>query len=329
MDGTSLIEVEHLHRRYGDLRAVEDVSFRLARGEVLGFLGPNGAGKTTTMNVIAGVLAPSAGRVCIDGIDLLDRPVAAKRHIGYLPEQPPLYPELIVDEYLAYCARLRSIGGEALRRAVGRAVERCGLGEVRGRLIGNLSKGYRQRVGIAQAIVHQPPVVVLDEPTVGLDPIQIREIRTLVRELGGEHGVVLSTHTLPEVQVACDRVLILHRGRLVLDESLPGLTSQRPSAQRVALRAPPGTERLARIEGVADVETLGAGRFRLRPAPGEEEALPERIAAEAARGEWGLRELMPEHGTLEEVFVRLTCGDDTAAPHDGPAGAVPGEVEAA
>jgi ABC-2 type transport system ATP-binding protein len=197
-----------LHRRYGDVHAVQGLDFQVRRGEVLGFLGPNGAGKTTTMQMICGVLAPSEGTVRIGGVDLLEDPVAAKRQLGYLPEQPPLYRELTVDEYLRYCAHLHGLRNRQATTAMDEVKARCGLRDNGGRLIGNLSKGFQQRVGIAQAILHRPAVVVLDEPTVGLDPIQIREIRELMRELGNDHGVILSTHILPEVQAVCDRVQI-------------------------------------------------------------------------------------------------------------------------
>lgn len=190
-----LIRVEHLCRDYGDQRAVVDLSFRLHRGEILGLLGPNGAGKTSTLQMITGNLAPSAGRIVVAGHDLLDRPRKAKRNIGYLPETPPLHNDMPVAGFLRYCARLHEIPRRRCHRAVSSAMERCGLADAGDRLIGNLSKGYRQRVGIAQAIVHEPDVVVLDEPTVGLDPIQIREIRQLIRDLGKDRGVILSTHT--------------------------------------------------------------------------------------------------------------------------------------
>ncbi len=307
MTRESLVTVERLTRYYGDTCAVEDVSFEVRRGEVLGFLGPNGAGKTTTMQIISGVLAPSAGRVLIGGADLLDDPGLAKRRIGYLPEQPPLYRELTVDEYLGYCARLRGMPGREVARALSRTKSRCGLEGVGRRLIANLSKGYQQRVGIAQAVIHSPAVVILDEPTVGLDPIQIREIRALIRELGGEHSVILSTHILPEVQTLCHRVQIIHEGRLVLNESLASLSEQMSDCLRVGLRRPPGRQTLATLPGVREVETVDEGRFRLHHDQGD--AFAEAFAAEAMRGDWGLYELVPEGRSLEEIFVRLTTGE--------------------
>ena len=316
MGEQSLVEVANLHRRYGDVHAVRGLDFQLRRGEVLGFLGPNGAGKTTTMQIICGVLAPTEGSVRIGGVDLFDNPIEAKRQLGYLPEQPPLYREFTVDEYLRYCAHLHDIRKGAAARAVEEAKERCGLQGVGRRLIGNLSKGYRQRVGIAQAILHRPAVVVLDEPTVGLDPIQIREIRDLMAVLGDDHGVILSTHILPEVQAVCDRVQILNEGRLVLDEDLAELSrNQQPRSTRVRFRRPPGRGALAGIPGVEGVEALDQEARRLHHAP--DAAIAERIVAAAVAGDWGLYELVPESRTLEEIFVELTFREDGTGVETG------------
>lgn len=305
-----LVQVEGLTRRYGDVRAVDDVTFALAKNQVLGFLGPNGAGKSTTMRMVAGVLAPDAGRIVIAGHDLLDLPRRAKRAIGYLPEQPPLYRELTVDEQLRYSARLHGLDRAASRAAVGRTKERCGLTEVGQRLIGNLSKGYRQRVGIAQAILHDPPVVVLDEPTIGLDPIQLRGMRKLIGELAENRGVILSTHLLPEVQAMCSHVQILNAGRLVYASALADLERRGRASLRIGLSAPPSSEVLAQIPGVERVEDLGAGRFRLHHPPG---AAPHRAVIEhsGVRG-WGLRELTPEQAGLERIFIELTLGQEVA-----------------
>lgn len=308
MDEEILIRVDGLARHYGDTLAVQDVSFEVRRGEVLGFLGPNGAGKSTTMQIVAGTLAPSAGQVFVNGVDILDSPRVAKQQIGYLPERPPLYRELTVDEYLRYCARLHGLRGKGMDDALQRTKQRCGLESVGRRLIGNLSKGYQQRVGIAQAIVHSPAVVILDEPTVGLDPIQIREIRELIQELGGEHSVILSTHILPEVQAICDRVQIIHQGRLVLNETLEDLSRGLDELTlRVAFRAPPNVETLAALPGVDRVERGGSGALFLHHAPDADptDALVERAVAEG----WGLREMAPLRRSLEEIFVQLTLGD--------------------
>jgi len=305
MTDTILVSVQHLYRHYGHLEAVHDVSFELAPGEVLGFLGPNGAGKSTTMQILTGNLAPSAGRILINGIDLIEQPRQAKALIGYLPEQPPLYRELTVDEYLEFCARLNRIPRERIRPAMDRAKQRCGLEEVGRRLINNLSKGYQQRVGIAQAIIHTPDVVVLDEPTVGLDPIQIREIRQLIRDLGREHGVILSTHILPEVQMTCDRVQIINRGQLVFDDSIANLNQRMDTRSLLlGLSRPPAQAELAAIEGVTGVDILARDRFRIHHAPGTE--LAERLARLAVEQDWGLVELTPEHKSLEQIFVEIT-----------------------
>ena len=264
MDDAVLVEVHNISRYYGARLAVQNVSFTIRRGEVLGFLGPNGAGKTTTMQILSGNLAPSSGRVVIAGHDLLEDPRAAKAAIGYLPEQPPLYRELTVDEYLDYCAALNRLPKPQRRAARDNAKARCGLKDTGQRLIGNLSKGFQQRVGIAQAIIHLPPVVILDEPTIGLDPIQIREIRNLIRELGRDHGVILSTHILPEVQATCDRVQIIHKGRLVLNDSIEGLAHHLKSATLVAaFREPPDLARLRALPGVATVQAEDDRRVRI------------------------------------------------------------------
>jgi ABC-2 type transport system ATP-binding protein len=308
----SLISVNNLFRWYGTTCAVKDVSFEVRRGEVLGFLGPNGAGKSTTMQVITGNLAPSAGRVAINGIDILERPKEAKTSLGYLPEQPPVYREFTVDEYLRFCARLNRIARAGTAQAVTRAKERCGLEQVGRRLIGNLSKGYQQRVGIAQAIIHQPDVVILDEPTVGLDPIQIREIRTLIRELGEEHSVILSTHILPEVQATCSRVQIINRGELVLSDSIEGLTRRMQSSSLlVGLRSAPAPEALIAIAGVQGAEVVAPERIRVQHDPIHSPA--EAIAERAVREGWGLFELTPERRTLEDIFVDITTTEPEEA----------------
>ena len=308
MTADTLIKVEHVTRYYGTLRAVHDVSFDIRRGEVLGFLGPNGAGKSTTMQMISGNLAPSEGRITVNGHDLMEQPKLAKAALGYLPEQPPLYRELTADEYLRFCANLNRIAKADVSKAVDRAKERCGLGDVGRRLIGNLSKGYQQRVGIAQAIIHMPAVVILDEPTVGLDPIQIREIRTLIRELGNDHSVILSTHILPEVQATCDRVQIIHRGEMVLSDTIEGLQRQmQASSLLVALRQPPSTDAIQAIEGVLSVETVDANHLRVHHAP--EQSPAEAIATHAVQNAWGLFELVPERMSLEEIFVNITRTD--------------------
>lgn len=300
-----LAEVDSVSRHYGSIEAVKQLSFVIHRGEVLGFLGPNGAGKTTTMQILSGNLAPSNGRVRIAGHDLLEDARAAKRLIGYLPEQPPVYRDLTVDEYLDYCAALHRIAREKRNQARDLAKEKCGLTEVGRRLIGNLSKGFQQRVGIAQAIIHLPALVILDEPTVGLDPIQIREIRALIRELGKEHGVILSTHILPEVQATCSRVQIIHKGELVLNDSIDGLMRHMTSAVLMAsFRGAIDLAALKAVPGVRNVEMNGEHRVRIFVLPGADPT--EAVVQVAVERDWGLREIAPERASLEQVFVELT-----------------------
>lgn len=302
MNQDTLIRVEGLSRHYGPIEAVRNISFELRRGEVLGFLGPNGAGKSTTMQILGGSLSPSGGRVSINGCDILDDPLGAKRSLGYLPEQPPLYPDLTVDEFLRYCAKLRRIARPALAAALTRAKRRCGLEQVGRRLIGNLSKGYQQRVGIAQAIIHTPEVVILDEPTVGLDPIQIREIRSLIRELGNEHSVLLSTHILPEVQTTCNRVIIINRGEIALSDSIANLNNpDQVDSIRLRLRTIPDGHTLLAVAGVDRIELLDDG-FRLFG-----DIDPEVVAREALEQHWGLREVLLERRSLEQIFIDITC----------------------
>jgi ABC-2 type transport system ATP-binding protein len=308
MDTEILIEARHLSRRYGPTLAVSDLNLTLRKGEILGLLGPNGAGKSTTLKMLAGSLAPSSGEVRINGENLRDNPKGAKQHLGYLPEQPPLYPELTVDEYLTFCAGLHGIAAGERAAAVSSARRDCGLTEVGARLVGNLSKGFQQRVGIAQAILHRPPVVILDEPTVGLDPIQIREIRALIARLGENHSVILSSHILPEIQAVCGRVLIIHRGSVVYNE--PVSRDTRFSAVAVRLRRAPDAGALKSIRGVRSVQDLDEGRFRLHCEEGADPR--EAVAEAAAKNGWGLIELRAEQKTLEEIFVELTAGDEVA-----------------
>jgi ABC-2 type transport system ATP-binding protein len=308
MDRTTQLRVEGLSRFYSNLQAVKNISFEVRQGEILGFLGPNGAGKTTTMQMLTGNLAPSQGRITVVGHDLLEDPRAAKAAIGYLPEQPPVYRELTVDEYLDYCSALNRIPAGKRRAARDSAKEKCGLTTVGHRLIGNLSKGYQQRVGIAQAIIHLPPVIILDEPTAGLDPIQIREIRHLVRELGREHSIILSTHILPEVQSVCNHVQIINKGALVLNDSIEGLAQRMQSSiLTIRLRRSPGLEVLAGLPGVKNVESVDDGSLRLYHDPSADPT--DALLKLAVEGNWGLTTLVPQHATLEDIFVELTTED--------------------
>ncbi len=302
---TTLIEAEHLTRYYGKHCAVNDVSFTLAKGEVLGFLGANGAGKTTTMQMLCGNLAPSAGQIKINGFDLLDQPKAAKLSLGYLPDTPPLYKELTVQEFLLYCAQLHNIAKLSVTAAINQAKDRCGLTEVADRLIANLSKGFQQRVGIAQAILHNPEVIVLDEPTVGLDPIQIREIRALIRELGQDHGVILSTHILTEVQDSCTHVQIIDQGQLILNETIAGLNRKMDSGTlQVATRLAPDINSLLTIPGISSIENITANRIKIHHSVTANPT--EQIAEQIIAAGWGLQELTPIKRSMEDVFISLT-----------------------
>ena len=306
MSVTTLLQVSHLTRYYGDYHAVNDVSIMLNQGDILGLLGPNGAGKTSTMDMLAGNLAPSAGEVTIKGVNLADDPKRAKQSIGYLPERPPVYRDLSVAEYLGYAARLRNIRGRvAVNAAVKRVCGLTGLSEVRNRLIGNLSKGFQQRVGIAQAIIHEPDVIILDEPTAGLDPIQIRGTRELIRELGSRHGVILSTHILPEVQAVCSRIHILHQGRIVYDNT--DMTRHDISQLTVQFNEDVNVEPILALAGIQSIDRQGVGRYlihhRCDSSPANE------VAVMAVENQWGLTELTPNSMGLEQIFVSLTQGE--------------------
>ena len=300
----------HLTRRYGAGLAVAELDLELRRGEVLGLLGPNGAGKSTSLQMLTGNLAPSSGSITICGIDLLEHPQRAKAKIGYLPEIPPLYRELTVEEFLTFCARLHRLPRAKIAQAVHTAKARCGLGDMGRRLIAHLSKGYQQRVGIAQAILHAPDVVILDEPTVGLDPNQMRDIRALIRELSMGHSVILSTHILAEVEAVCDRVKIMHRGKIVFSDSIDGLRHSRQTEMLlVGFARPPTLAEFTQATGISAVKRLEDGLFQIHDAP--QSTLTETITQVAAAQDWGLTQLMPQHTSLEDVFSELTRTDNT------------------
>ncbi|MHB1544753.1 MAG: ABC transporter ATP-binding protein [Gammaproteobacteria bacterium] len=311
-----LIEAQNLTRYYGTRAAIQDVSLTLGRGEILGFLGLNGAGKSTTLRILSGALAPSTGRIAIAGIDLLNAPQEAKRKLGFLPEHPPLYPELTVAEYLRFCARIHGIPGKQVRSAVSLAQEKTHLTEMSRRLIRNLSKGFQQRVGLAQAILHEPEVLLLDEPSVGLDPAQIQGIRDLIRTLGTQHSVIFSSHLLAEVQSLSTRVIIIHEGRLVLSQELAALDAQRAcSVHRIGLRRPPALRILEALEGVTHVSAQNDGIFRIEHQ--DQPEFPELLLREAVRRDWVPFTLSPERANLEEIFLSLTRGSDAIAPLPG------------
>ncbi|PZN09996.1 MAG: MFS transporter [Bacillota bacterium] len=353
-----MVELSHVSKRFGGHRAVEDLTFTVGRGEIVGLLGPNGAGKTTTMRLITGYMPPSAGTIRVAGYDTWEHPLEVKRRVGYLPENPPVYPEMTVESYLLFVAALKGVPRQRRRAAAQAAAERTGVGHVWKRLIGNLSRGYRQRVGLAQALIGDPDVLILDEPTVGLDPTQIVEVRELIRSLAGEHTVILSSHILPEVQQTCQRVLIMNRGRLVAQDTPEGLTRalRGGSLLRMTVRGPVRqvAERLRAIEGVQSVRVLevqepapaatGPGR---REAAGAGEATAAGAGTDAERGDaghgiarlevatdgrdvreevffalagkgWPLLELRAAEMTLEDVFVQLVTEEKAPAQ---PAGA--------
>ena len=295
-----LLEAHGLARRYGPRVAVRDVHVTVRRGEVLGLLGLNGAGKSTILRMLTGVIAPHAGTIKIAGHNLSQAPLAAKRHLGYLPEIPPLYPEATVDEYLDLCAALHGVLQSRRAAAVARAKERCGLTSVGGRLIRNLSKGFQQRVGIAQAIVHEPAVLILDEPTVGLDPAQIHDMRALIQSLCDERAILLSTHLLSEAESVCSRVAVLHQGRIVYDAPL-GARAQRLV---VSFQRPPPLTELTALAGVLDANALAPQRFALQVD--NVQVVAELIAARAVHANWGLHELTLGGSALEQMFLTLT-----------------------
>lgn len=306
------VEAIGLTRLYGGREAVSNVSFNLSKGQVLGFLGPNGAGKSTTMKMLTGNLAPSNGSVKICGIDMMENPKEAKALIGYLPEMRPLYKELTVDEYLTIAARLHRVSGAHIKKAVELAKERCGLGHMSKRLIENLSNGYQQRVGIAQAILHNPMVVILDEPTVGLDPIQIRDIRALIREVGSERSVIISTHILPEVEMVCDHVQIIDKGKLVFNGAIDVLKKQRIGNKLlIGMVKPPKPAELLKIAGVEEAESVADNLLRVRFAEGATPA--ETIVQTAVAKGWGLYQIGPDQTSLEDVFMQLTYQEQVAA----------------
>lgn len=302
-----MIEVKNLTKFYGDRPAVRDVTFEVNRGEILGFLGPNGAGKTTTMRILTGFLPPTGGSAHVAGFDVFENPLEVKARVGYMPENPPIYHEMLVSTYLDFVSRIKGVPKEKRRRAFESVVEKCSLTGVTGRLVGNLSRGYKQRVGLAQALIHDPEVLVLDEPTSGLDPEQIHEIRELIKGLGGEHTIILSTHILPEVTMICGRVVIINEGRVVAAESLDALSSQVRQAERIAVRVKRSdtkvVEDLGRIPGVSQVTPAEDDSLIVEAELGKEVA--EAVADMSVKKGWGLVELRPLAPSLEEIYLNL------------------------
>jgi gliding motility-associated transport system ATP-binding protein len=307
-----VIAVEHLTKRYGSVLAVDDISFSVNKGEILGFLGPNGAGKTTTMRVLTGYMPATEGRAVVAGYDVFDKPLEAKRRTGYLPETPPLYPDMTVREYLTFVAKIKGVPPRDRKARVERVLERTWVADMATRSCGKLSKGYRQRVGLAQALIHNPEVLILDEPTAGLDPKQIIETRRLIKELAGDHTIILSTHILPEVSQTCQRVVIISRGRVVAVDTPANLMKRLRGSETMFLqvdgeRPAEVQSALERVAGVVRVSALGseAGTsFEIESASGHD--VRSELARAVVGGGWGLLELRPTRVSLEEIFLSLT-----------------------
>lgn len=314
-----MIEVRDLTKNYGPHKAVDRISFSVKKGEVVGFLGPNGAGKTTTMKIITGFMPPSSGTASVAGFDVFENPLEVKRRIGYLPETPPVYGEMTVESYLSFVARLKGVEKTRVGAMVDRAIEKTELGSVRKRLIQNLSKGYRQRVGISQALVSDPEVLILDEPTVGLDPRQVAEVRSLIKELAGHHTIILSTHILPEVQATCQRIIIINKGKIVAEDSLESIGHRMKGSSRVHLKTaatePRLKDELSAVAGVRAVNLRGATEFEIDTDGASE--VTSALAAKAVASGAGLIELRQETFNLEDVFLKLTTSEETQHSEQG------------
>jgi ABC-2 type transport system ATP-binding protein len=324
-----MIEVEGLTKRYGRHTAVNGVSFRVQKGEILGFLGPNGAGKTTTMRILTCYLPPTDGTAKVAGYDVFERPIEAKKHIGYLPETPPLYPDMEVRTFLDFVARIKGVAPKDRKSKVDDAMEKCRVGDVRGTLIGKLSKGYRQRVGLAQAILHNPDVLILDEPTAGLDPKQIIEARELIKGLGGEHTIILSTHILPEVSVTCGRVVIINKGHVVAEDTPENLTHRLrgAGALRVEVKGASGTvfDVLRTVPGIVSVQPRAEGAADVSVFNVEAEAGKDvrgDIARAVVQKGFDLLGLSQVGMSLEEIFLHLTTTDAAEEAQAASAGEV-------
>src|SRR3984893_5036622 len=309
-----MIKVENLTKRYAGNTAIKDLSFEVGQGEIMGFLGPNGAGKTTTMRILASFMPPTSGRASVAGFDIFEQSLQARAHLGYMPENVPLYNDMRVTEYLDYRAALKGVPHRRVAERVGDVKELCGLKEVEKKIIGALSKGYRQRVGLADALVHEPDLLILDEPTSGLDPNQIRQVRDLIKNLGKQHTILLSTHILPEVEMTCSRVIIIHRGRIEACDTPENLLGQIRQAGGVVVEAKVGSdngaEELKKISGIRDVTTESDGDwkiFSLRVESGAD--VREEIFRLATARHWTVRELSQRRATLEDVFVEITHSD--------------------
>ena len=305
-----MIEVEHLTKKYGDLVAVNDLGFKVEKGRIWGLLGPNAAGKTTTMRILTGFLPATDGRATVSGFDVFEKPDEVKRITGYLPEIVPVYPEMTVTEYLGFVAAIKQVPSAKRAAALDRAVKVSGLTEVRRRLIKNISRGYKQRVGIAQALIHNPDVLILDEPTIGLDPAQIKEIRELIKSLRGEHTILLSTHILAEVTQTCDGVVIINDGRLMASGSLEELTASFRKKDGVVLKVRrSGEEVVASLQKLAGVDGVSRenGEIKVEWSPGRD--LREAVARLAVTQDWGLLEMRPLAMNIEDLYLRIVGGE--------------------
>ncbi len=310
-----MIKVENLTKRYAGHPAIQDLTFEVGKGEIMGFLGPNGAGKSTTMRILSSFMPPSSGRASIAGFDIFEQSLQARAHLGYMPENVPLYNDMRVTEYLDYRASLKGVPHRRIAERVGDVKELCGLKEVEKKIIGTLSKGYRQRVGLADALVHEPDLLILDEPTSGLDPNQIRQVRDLIKNLGKQHTILLSTHILPEVEMTCSRVIIINKGRIEACDTPENLLGQIRTASGVVVEAKVGSdngvEELKKIAGVRDVSASTEGEweiFALRVEANTD--VREEVYRLASARHWTLRELTQRKATLEDVFVEITHPDE-------------------
>jgi ABC-2 type transport system ATP-binding protein len=320
-----VIEVQNLTKRYGPVTAVDDVSFKVERGEILGFLGPNGAGKTTTMRVLTGYMPPTEGKVIVAGYDVFQQPLEAKRRTGYLPETPPLYPDMKVRDYLAFVAKIKGVPRAERKERIVAVMERTRIDDVGHRLCSKLSKGYRQRVGLAQALLHNPEVLILDEPTAGLDPKQIIETRELIKNLAGDHTVILSTHILPEVSQTCQRVVIINKGHVVAVDTPDNLTSRLRGSETLYVQVDGigadvqrTLEQIAGVTRVTKSDTRGAATgFEVDSETGRD--VRREIASSVVARGWGLLELRPMRMSLEEIFLHLTTDESAAAGASTPA----------
>lgn len=328
---TAMIEVQGLTKFYGTVSAIQDVSFHIDKGEVVGFLGPNGAGKSTTIRILTCYMPPTAGQARVDGLDCFDKSLEVRRRIGYLPENVPLYNEMTVRRFLRFVAQAKGVEARAMTREVDRVISVCGLERVKNRIIANLSKGYRQRVGLAQALIHNPPVLILDEPTIGLDPTQIVEIRRLISDLREDHTILLSSHILPEVAQICQRVLILNKGRIVATDSPHALTAQLQKSAKIALTVQGDGERLARVleamDGILAVQLETNGHSRITLETDRSRDLRPEIARKVVEEGLGLLELKSMDLSLEDIFMQLVTEESPATEGEREASETAEEVQ--